>query len=330
MQIKTKLIQSASHNPYENLALEEYLLGQVEDREIILYLWQNENTIVIGKNQNPWKECRVSVAQRDNISIARRLSGGGAVFHDLGNLNFTFIMKESLYNLEKQLEVILDAVQSLGIKAVFTGKNDITVDGKKFSGNAFYFSQEATYHHGTILVNTDKTALGNYLKVTKEKLISKGIDSARSRVVNLIELNPAVTVEKVSQALISSFEGVYGSSVETMICPEGHLLKEALAKNMSWQWIFGQSPKFHIQLERHFDFGSLEFLFFLKSSVIERVTIYSDAVLMDVLDEIREVLIGVPFDISSINKRLSSIKVKTKGEQDMIGQIQNWLKNKAL
>ncbi len=328
LQIKTKLITSKNYNPYENLALEEYLLENIQDNEVILYLWQNQNTIVIGKNQNPWKECRVSVVEKDQVSIARRLSGGGAVFHDLGNLNFTFIMREEHYDLDKQLKVIIKAVQSLGIKAAFTGKNDITVEGKKFSGNAFYFDGVGAYHHGTILVNTDLTALGSYLQVSKEKMQSKGIDSARSRVVNLIDLNPEITIAKVSQALIDSFQEVYGSTPAQLEYPNPVDLEQSKIKNASWDWLFSQSPKFEMQFEKRFDFGHIELLFSLKDSVIQRVFIYSDAVMIDILTQIKDVLVGVRFRHKDITQALSFITFNSPEEENMINQIHEWLKAK--
>ncbi len=312
------------------MALEEYLLENIQDGEIILYLWQNQNTIVIGKNQNPWRECRVSLAEKDHILIARRLSGGGAVFHDLGNLNFTFIMKKELYNLDKQLETIIMTAKDLGINAVFTGKNDIAVQGKKFSGNAFYFGEEGYYHHGTILVSTDLTRLGHYLQVSPEKMRSKGIDSVESRVVNLVDLNPEVTVDHFSQGLVKSFETIYKSSAETIQLPPKQLLQGKIEKNKAWEWLFSQTPKFDIQLEKRFDFGHMEFLFYLKDSRINKVIIYSDTVMVNILAAIQKVLIGAKFNIRAINKRLDGISTENLEEENMISQIQVWLEKKEI
>ncbi|MTK11235.1 MAG: lipoate--protein ligase, partial [Clostridiaceae bacterium] len=199
--IKTKIVVSTSVDPYYNLSLEEYLLNNVEEDEVILYLWQNANTVVIGRNQNPWKECKCKELELNNGKIARRLSGGGAVYHDLGNLNFTFVASEALYNLEKQLKVILKAAQKEGINAQFSGRNDIEVNGKKFSGNAFYFTKTSAYHHGAILIDTDINKLGSYLQVSKEKIQSKGIDSVQARVVNLKNLNKDITIESFKMRL---------------------------------------------------------------------------------------------------------------------------------
>ena len=177
-------------NPYENLALEEMLLTHVPKESCILYLWQNQKTVVIGKNQNAWKECRFQELEADGGHLARRLSGGGAVFHDLGNLNFTFLIPSSDYDLSKQMSVILEAVRSLGIDAQKSGRNDVTVDGKKFSGNAFCQKGGNSYHHGTLMLRVDTQKVARYLNVSEKKLRSKGVSSVTSRVCNLCDFIP--------------------------------------------------------------------------------------------------------------------------------------------
>ena len=175
MVTKLTYIESDQVNPYKNLAVEEYLLLHCEPQECILYLWQNQNTVVIGRNQNAWKECKVESLEENGGHLARRLSGGGAVYHDLGNLNFTFLVSKENYSIDRQLEVIVKAVQKLGAKAEKSGRNDILIDGKKFSGNAFYRHGDHCYHHGTIMVAVDKERLGSYLTVSTAKLQSKGV-----------------------------------------------------------------------------------------------------------------------------------------------------------
>lgn len=184
---KLSICITDDRNPYRNLALEKYLTLHTEPGECILFLWQNQRTVVIGRNQNCWKECRISRLEADGGFLARRLSGGGAVFHDLGNLNFTFCVCEEDYDVDRQLEVIVQAVRTLGIDARKTGRNDVTADGRKFSGNAFYRSEGHCFHHGTLLVNVDTAAMSGYLNVSPDKLKARGVDSVRSRVVNLCE-----------------------------------------------------------------------------------------------------------------------------------------------
>ena len=214
MVTKLTYIESDQVNPYKNLAVEEYLLLHCEDKECILYLWQNQNTVVIGRNQNAWKECKVTKLEEENGYLARRLSGGGAVYHDLGNLNFTFLVNKDEYSLEKQLQVIINAMGRLGLKVEKSGRNDILIDGKKFSGNAFYEQEKHCYHHGTIMVDVNKEILSRYLTVSKDKLKSKGVDSVKSRVTNLREYLPKLTLEELKKALRESFEEVYNLKSE--------------------------------------------------------------------------------------------------------------------
>lgn len=204
-----RVYETGNINPYKNLAIEEFLTFHVEPSECILFLWQNQKTVVIGKNQNAWKECNVRQLEKDGGHLVRRLSGGGAVFHDLGNLNFTFCVREEDYDVARQTEVILQAVRFLGIDAEKNGRNDLTVDGRKFSGHAYYKSKGFCYHHGTLLVDVDQMQMAKYLNASAAKLQSKGVDSVRSRTVNLKELRSDLTIAQMKEALIWAFEQVY-------------------------------------------------------------------------------------------------------------------------
>ena len=208
--------RSRSFDPYENLALEEALLSRVGEGELILYLWQNEGTVVIGRNQNPWKECRTALLAEEGGHLARRLSGGGAVFHDLGNLNFTFLMNEADYDLPRQLTVLERACRSLGIPAQRSGRNDLLAEGRKFSGNAFYKHKGKAYHHGTLMVDVDLERVQRYLSPSKAKLAAKGVDSVRSRVVNLREFVPDLTIPQLADALIAALAEVYAVAAHSV------------------------------------------------------------------------------------------------------------------
>ena len=266
-------------DPCRNLALEKYLTFHVPEGECILYLWQNRRTVVIGKNQNAWKECRVSELKADGGTLVRRLSGGGAVYHDAGNLNFTFCVRKPDYDVSRQLEVILKAVRGLGIPAGKSGRNDLTVEGKKFSGNAFYTSGEFCYHHGTILLDVDQEAMDRYLNVSAKKLQARGVDSVRSRVINLKKYCPQITCEQLSKQLIRSFSDVYGLPVEEF--SENLLDEEEILRDTGFfaseAWIFGRKLPFTRKLEERFSWGEVELLLDVDCGRVRDCICHSDA-----------------------------------------------------
>ena len=176
-----KYYQSNSFNPYINLSFEEKLMSMVNEDELIFYLWQNENTVVIGKNQCAKDQCNLELMKKDNITLARRSSGGGAVFHDLGNLNFTFITKSDDFDIKKNLEVIKLALKKYNIEANFSGRNDLLVDGFKISGQAFLKTKNSCLHHGTLLIDVDLNNLAKYLKKDENKLKIHGVKSHTQR-----------------------------------------------------------------------------------------------------------------------------------------------------
>lgn len=247
-------------DPYHNLALEEHLLRTVPSDTVILYLWQNQNTVVIGRNQNAWRECNVSRLEQDGASLARRLSGGGAVFHDLGNLNFTFLAQKPCFDINKQLQVILLALKQWGLSAEISGRNDITIAGKKFSGNAFYQSQTGCYHHGTLLVDVDFNKLQQYLQVSAEKLTAKGIASVQSRVINLSSLNSGLTTQNLQPALWQAFAAVYGLQPQPVeLTPADKANVQRLReKYASWDWNYGQPFPFGIEWANRFPWGEIQ------------------------------------------------------------------------
>ncbi len=268
----TRIIESPSHDPYWNLALEEHLLGQAE--EPILYLWQNAHTVVIGKNQNPWKECDTTLLEQEGGRLARRLSGGGAVYHDLGNLNFTILLPQDRFDLGRQFSVIVQALRTFGLEAEISGRNDLTLDGRKFSGNAFYKNGTRAYHHGTLLVDVDREKMGRYLTPSPGKLRAKGVDSVRSRVVNLRELNPEITVDSLKNALKSAFFQVYGAG---MACPAPEVPEALTRRYGSWDWIYGQKLPFTWSRQIRFPWGAVELELQVESGVVQTARVYADA-----------------------------------------------------
>ena len=324
-----KYIISYQYNPYKNLALEEYLLKNVLDNQCIFYLWQNEKTVVIGKNQNPWKECKIEALTEDGGNLVRRLSGGGAVFHDLGNLNFTFLVRKENYDLEKQLQVILKAVRNLGIPAEKSGRNDITVDGRKFSGNAFYSDGINNYHHGTILINVDMSMLSHYLNVARAKLESKGVNSVRSRVVNLGEYRLDLDIDLMKKELIKAFGQVYGLTPE-LLDDKSLSLKEIDKledKFSSWEWKYGRKLEFSDAYEERFPWGKLEIQYLVDKGIIKDCVAYSDALNIEFFERLGSSLIGCRYAAQDIINAINDIAVNEETEiirRNIIGMIKEY------
>ncbi|NOU35506.1 MAG: lipoate--protein ligase family protein [Kiritimatiellaceae bacterium] len=212
------IVQSQSTDVYRNLAVEEWLLDHAEGRGPILFLCVNAPCVVIGKNQNPWRECRLSLMEKEGVPLARRISGGGAVYHDEGNLNVGVIVPRTEYREEKQYELIFQTLEEFGVKASKLRKNSLAVDGKKFSGQAFSFRGQHVLHHGTLLVNSDLNRLGRYLGSEIEGIETKAVASVPADVANLSTFAPELTVEKISAALIETFREMYGRNVGQASC----------------------------------------------------------------------------------------------------------------
>lgn len=295
--------------PYENLALEELLMQESDPDECILYLWQNRHTVVIGRNQNCRGECRIGDLEKDGGYLARRLSGGGAVFHDMGNLNFTFLIHTLNYDLDRQLGVIVGGVQAMGIAAEKSGRNDITAHGKKFSGNAFYHSGGRSYHHGTIMVDADLDNLSHYLTVSPDKLAANGVQSVRSRVVNLRELNPAVTVEGMKSALITSFGEQYGLTPAPF--DPGRIdsakLRERTEHFASYSWRVGSEPDCTATVTGRFPWGGMELRLKLSGGRISAVTVYTDSMEADLSAVLTGRLTGAELSLLGIKRALSPV-----------------------
>ena len=315
--LKTIIKQTTSNYIYSaptgdgwlNLARDGYFLENNKKGDVILYFYVNKNAVIIGRNQNAWKECSIANMDADGVQLVRRHSGGGAVFHDNGNLNFSFITDEKHYDLNRQMRVILNAVSKIGLKAELSGRNDITVDGKKFSGNAFSLAKGNRSHHGTILVNADLTKLSNYLCVSKEKMRSKGIDSVRARVCNLCELSSGLTVEAMRRLVIESFIEEYGAASEYVF--DGTALAEVEERRerlASWEWRFGKTPQFDFETDKRFSFGDTQIYFNLRDGVIRETKVYSDCLDTELTTEIENALTGVHFRKEEIKAALSKMK----------------------
>lgn len=294
-------------DPYTNLAVESALLSTAGEGAVILYLWQNENTVVIGRNQNPWLECRTALLEREGGRLARRQSGGGAVFHDLGNLNFTFLAPHEEFDIARQLTVIQTALAALGIPAEISGRNDLHCQGRKFSGNAFYRGPSAAYHHGTLLVNVDLEKMTRYLSPAKAKLAAKGISSVRSRVVNLAQLRPGLTVEALGRALCRAFAQVYEGSPAPAPAPDPARVALLRARQASWEWNYGQQPPFSLDCRSRFPWGQVQVLLRVEQGVILEAKVYTDAMDVSLSPRVEAALTGCRLAEEDLSRRLSAL-----------------------
>ncbi len=292
---QTQTITSELTCPYDNQGLEKYLLEYVGDDQVILYLWQNYRTVVIGKNQNAWRECKVRELADDGGYLARRISGGGAVYHDLGNLNFTFVAPAALYDKKRHQAVICAALQKLGIAAEISGRNDVTVDGRKVSGNAFYESRTC-FHHGTLLISVDTAEMSRYLQVSAAKLQAKGVSSVRSRVANLNEFYPGLTPELVAQELIRAFGELYAPpQTITRQDLDQKRLAELTAEFADEDWRLGSPLPATLTLGARYPWGEIELRLTEQNARLAQLQVYTDAMEPELADQLQTLLVGRPF-----------------------------------
>ncbi len=271
-----------NNDPRVNLAIEEYLLRKIKLTDDILLFYINGPSVIIGRNQNAIEEINREYVDAHNIHVVRRLSGGGAVYHDLGNLNYSLITrggKEDATNFKKFTAPVIRALNEMGIAAALSGRNDILVDERKVSGNAIYSAHQGIVCHGTLLLNTDLSVLVNALNVKPQKIESKGIKSVRSRVANISEYlkAPMDILEFRTRILHSIFEGSenvteYHLSAEDW---EG-IRKLSDERYMTWAWNYGRSPAFNIQKVQRFAFGEVDARIQVTEGVVQSVKFYGD------------------------------------------------------
>lgn len=294
-----QFIVSNQTEPYWNISVENYLVEHAEC--VTLYLWRNRRTVVIGQNQNPFSECNVEALEADGGYLMRRKTGGGAVYHDDGNLNFSFVVSKALYDQTRQFSVIQRAVESFGLHTELSGRNDILAEGRKFSGNAFSKGRVNDLHHGTILIKGNMDDLALYLKPKPAKLQKHGVQSVRSRVVNLAELNPEITPESIVPRLKEAFESEYSEISEVLEFseiikkPEVRALHDHFASD---EWKYGRWKTFTAQRSGQFDWGGVELALTIENDVITDVQIASDALDLAALDDARHMLTGASTSVA--------------------------------
>lgn len=324
--IKMKYIINKSKNPYFNLALDEYAMKHIDEDEDFFFLWQNDPAVIIGKNQNTAEEINAQFIKDNNIKVARRVSGGGAVYHDEGNLNFTFIISvddPGKVNYKKYVQPIVDALASMGIKAELSGRNDILVDGLKISGNAQRLANGKLMHHGTIMFDLNVENMVNSLNVAPDKIISKGVKSVRSRVTNIKDRLPEGTGLQEFWDQLHYFLSNEGQDEEIVLTTEDlrKIEKEAMTRFSTWDWIYGASPVFDLKNENRFPWGRLELLMNVEQGLIESIRFQGDYLGLSDVADIELKLIGVRFDIEDVSKVLSQFNLKEYFGADVLDDI---------
>ncbi|MCP1226599.1 lipoate--protein ligase [Sebaldella sp. S0638] len=311
-----KYIINENKNPKYNLALEEYVFKNLEGE--YFFLWQNEPTIVIGKHQNTISEINLDYVEQKGIHVVRRMSGGGAVYHDLGNINFSFIQdKKDLSDFDFSFftRPIVDLLGELGIKAEFNSRNDLAIDGKKFSGNAQYIHKKKILHHGTLLFNSEMEELVNSLKVSKDKIESKGLKSIKSRVANIKDyISGESKIKEVSDfknALFDHMKNRMDEFEEYVLTEKDKNEIEKLKKEKydKWEWTYAESPESDIHRQRKYDAGKVESYIKLKDGLIENIKLYGDFFSSREIEDLEKGLKGKKYMKGEIKKYLETVNI---------------------
>lgn len=294
-----KFIDNQSVDPYFNLAAEEYLLEAAG--EDIFMLWQNRDAVIVGRNQNTLSEINYDYVKENDIAVVRRLTGGGAVFHDLNNLNFTCILvngEEWFSDFGRFTAPIISALKKFGVDAVLSGRNDILADGRKISGNAQTMHKGKLMHHGTLLFNSDFTRLSNALLADEEKIKAKGIKSVKSRVANISEFS-GVTIEEFKKEI---FKGnIYSFSEKDK--ENINLLKES--KYSTWEWNYGNSPGYNYSNKKYCSCGLAEINMTVTDGVVKSIKIYGDFFEKQPIENLEEKIIGIKHNREELEKLFS-------------------------
>ena len=328
--MKLRILKSAVTNPWFNLATEDWIFNTLNPDSHTLFLWRNSETVVIGRSQNPWVECKTDKMEADDVFLARRQSGGGAVFHDLGNTNFTFLSPSDAYDQEANFTVIINALKKLGIDATLSGRNDMQVGDRKISGSAFRHAADRSFHHGTLLVNANMQKLGDYLNPHPLKLKAKGIKSVRARVANLVDFNEAINHETLSDAIIEAFCEYHGETAQVEQLDEASLAKQptlnAYYQQMpDWDWRFGKTPEFTHHIETRFDWGMMDVHMDVKPAMITEVVIFSDALNVDLIELLKKTLTGVKYNKPEIKNKLDELAKVLPELAMQVNDFEEWL-----
>lgn len=302
-------------DPMINLAMEEYVLKHIPADDSYFLFYINAPSIIIGKNQNTLEEVNKPYIDANGIKIVRRLSGGGAVYHDLGNLNFSFITADdgnSFHNFKKFTQPIVDALNEMGIPAELSGRNDIHVGERKISGNAQFSQKGRMFSHGTLLLNSDIDEVVNALRVSATKIASKGIKSIRSRVANINDFLPIpLTMEEFKNTILQAIFKEQGQVEEYVLDEEDWELIHQISneKYQQWEWNYGASPNFNIIKSKRFPSGTVEVRLDVQKGIITEASIFGDFFGLGEVKEIETALLGGQFQRQAIENALKDIDI---------------------
>lgn len=310
-----RYLKNTSTNPYFNLAFDEYAMRHVKCDEDFFFLWQNAPSVIVGKNQNTAEEVNQSFIDEHGVKVARRVSGGGAVYHDLGNLNFTFVINvddPKKVNFKKFTQPIVDALASMGVQAEISGRNDVLIDGLKVSGLAQRIANGKLMHHGTLMFDVQIEDLVQALNVDPDKITSKGVKSVRSRVTNIKEHLPEGTTLEAFWEKLHYFLSNEGKDEEILLTEEDYAKIEYEAMNRfgTWDWIYGASPEFNLKNTKRFTGGRVEVLMDVKEGHIEAIRFMGDFLGLEEVTDIEERLIGCRFKRDDVQAILSSFDLQ--------------------
>lgn len=310
-----KYIKTNYPTPPANMAMEELIINHLpEDDYLTFYI--HDPSIIIGRHQNTIEEINEEYVRDKGIHIQRRLSGGGAVYHDHGNLNFSFIVRgtrEDVNRFDVLTKPVIRTLEKLGVKAELSGRNDILIDGKKFSGNAQYFHNGRLLQHGTIMLNSDMSELSRALKVKEIKIQSKGVKSVRSRVTNIIEYleDKSITIQAFKDLLIETINEIYPLE-EYVLTAEEQAIHDRLVREKfsTWEWNYGQSPKFNISKMEKFPFGIVDARIDVQKGIISNIRIFGDFFVREEIETLEDALKGVKYDRTEILKALENVNIQ--------------------
>ncbi|MFZ2483230.1 MAG: lipoate--protein ligase [Streptococcus parauberis] len=308
-----KYIVNKSNDPAYNIALEAYAFRELTSEDEIFILWINEPAIIIGKHQNTIQEINKEYTDEHGIHVVRRLSGGGAVYHDLNNLNYTIISnksEEGAFDFKTFSQPVIATLADLGVKAEFTGRNDLEIDGKKFCGNAQAYYKGRMMHHGCLLFDVDMSVLGDALKVSKDKIESKGIKSVRARVTNILnELPEKITVNEFSDKILEKMKETYPDMTEYVLS-EDELVKiqeSADTQFGTWDWTYGKAPEYTVERNVRYPAGKINTFANVQQSVIKNIKIYGDFFGIKDVEDIEKILIGTKYEYKDVLEKLKTI-----------------------